>query len=390
MKKFMKKFTITMATIGLALTLSTQTSFAGAEGKGGGGGIKRDGRFLTFGSANLKLRLQPIDDMPGLDLLSATFSGLQIDPTSKAHLLRNLLPSDTRKYFSMDEKDISPEVRAQLIHEYATQFDPVLDEKDLVVYGITVGSETYLYPDFFRIESAAGAAAVLYHETIWVSKGHKGVTYLQIIGAEMEMQKYIESVKPGYNRGVYQTLEWVLERPGLSLVAALMADLQESGALQSLVRNSPEGRYLTVPDLLGVPDTWKGKLTENQETICTSTWNDRETGNLISYKDHVEKYCYKQGRGYSLISGEGDHFIGHAAAQLSQFPKSHFFKKVVTLGRRLDVRLYCKPNTTGEECLADKRVNIEKILTGVTASPEVEIFSLSGTTMNGVIRVDKP
>ena len=87
----------------LILAMSfTSIAFAGNEGKGGGG-LDRNGRLVTFQTAGVTVKVDPLTDVPELMSLDQVVQKMPLPNTTKQVLYANYMISGARQYFSISE-----------------------------------------------------------------------------------------------------------------------------------------------------------------------------------------------------------------------------------------------------------------------------------------------
>ncbi len=205
-------------------SIAQQGFMAGERGGNGGGGVIRDGSHLTFGSAKVKIRPEPMDQVPGLQTLTKAISGMPIDRENQGELLQAIFPLGERKYFRMNAADLGDDQRAELKRKYAKAVGAQAAAEELAIYAVTRGSETYLLPEFFQL-SETEQAAILLHEAVWVISPE--LPYATVIDLEVEFQNYLESNGTSYpfEVALFTKLGEVLESKAMVLMAAAADDL---------------------------------------------------------------------------------------------------------------------------------------------------------------------
>lgn len=215
----------------LILTLMIFTSFQSFAGQDGGGGgvIKRDGMYLTFGSAGMKVKLSAalqLEQIPSLNLLLSVLDAQILLPAEfRGQFLQATLPSDLRRYFKIDQSQLNSETYARLIREYSKLWGGQVDPKNLDIAAITVGQDTFLLPPFYHLK-AVEQAAILFHESLWIVK--PSIAYEDLVSAEITMQSHIEKYgsQSVYNADLMVIFGNALNNTALILAAALIEDLR--------------------------------------------------------------------------------------------------------------------------------------------------------------------
>lgn len=235
------KFLIT--TIVSVVMLLSLAVYAGDKGGNGGGGVIFDGRYMTFGSAGVKIGAAELflEEIPQLRETLDFIANSKLSPSSKEDHFKALSRSFKRKYFKLDTSDLSEGVYQKIIEEYAhlTNLDPsVLD-----LYALTniATKETFLLPRFFTLRPSE-QMAILYHEAFWIMK--QNATYKEVVQAEIAFQKYVE------DRGSVEKMFNWLDHVGNyvdKMYTAIELD-KSSKALAGLV---DQRGYVRLSDLLG-------------------------------------------------------------------------------------------------------------------------------------------
>lgn len=198
---------------------------------GGGGVIKRDGMYLTFGSAGMKVKIgapQGLQQIPGLDLLIGVLgSSLDGMPDKfMGQMLNAVEPSMERRYFKIEQKDLDSNTYGNLIKEYAKLLSGQIDPKNLDLAAITIKNDTFLLPPFFVLKESE-QAAILFHESIWILKPE--VEYQELVNAEMTMQAHIQNNGAHlnvYNPELAAVIGGIFKNYGLVVYAALEEDVK--------------------------------------------------------------------------------------------------------------------------------------------------------------------
>ncbi len=223
----MKKIIITMMMLASLQGFANGPKAPGQDG-GGGGVIKRDGMYLTFGSAGMKVKLstpQGLEQIPGLELILSILDAQERLPdTFRGKLVNAVLPSDIRRYFKIDQSQLNSQTYARLIAEYSKLWNGQVNPNNLDLAAITVANDTYLLPPFFKLNQTE-QAAILFHESIWIVK--PSISYADLVNAEITMQSHIEKygTQNVYNPDLMAILGGVLENNALIIAAALKEDL---------------------------------------------------------------------------------------------------------------------------------------------------------------------
>ncbi len=192
-----------------------------ADGVGnGGGGIKRYGKYLTFGSAKIELKKSALEmnDIPGLKFLLDTVEKMDLTVSAKGELKEAFYPISDRKYFNLPPEELSPEKRTELLKEYKKILKDDIPLESLVIYAITVGAETYILPEFYELTDDIQRGAILFHEGLWVL--NPDLKYEFVVDAEMIFEEYVRKNMSDYDTDLYAVLRQVLKDPSFGIVAA--------------------------------------------------------------------------------------------------------------------------------------------------------------------------
>ena len=235
----------------LTALLIANVANAANEGGKGGGGVYRDGQYLTFASAGitLKVTLNPltIAQLPGLSQLLVITPKLQLSQAESDKLFNSLYPAGSRKYFSISKDQLSSDKRKSLIDAYYDAIHAQIPKKDLVIYAVTSGQETYLLPEFFAL-TVQRQAIILFQEAQWILGGAQ-MTEDEAIKAQIIFETFLthQSDFSEYDADLYQYFEWLFNDPNLAFSAAAKADFRAGRFLPLL--NSE--RKISVKTLLG-------------------------------------------------------------------------------------------------------------------------------------------
>jgi hypothetical protein len=174
------------------LLAQRKPNLGGNTGVGnGGGGIERNGRFITFGDANISVFPKPLEELESLKSLMKVLKGMPFDLKSRGSMIRWTNPSFKRRYFAVSEESFDEK---QFIEKYHDAIDRQVPLNTLVVYAFTKDYETFLLPKFFKLPLLQ-QTAILYHEAIWVASQELGLnlSYKEVIDHEISFQKYLST-----------------------------------------------------------------------------------------------------------------------------------------------------------------------------------------------------
>lgn len=248
------------------------TAFAGTELQDGGGGVFKQGRYMTYYTARIPIKPAPASTLqiPGMSYLLEKLSALTVLDEAKTQLLRATLPSGVREYHIVPAEALSPEVRKSIVAEYAKIFH--CPESDVALFAVTdpLRNTTALFPEFFKLTETE-QAAILFHESLWVSG--KILTYQEVLDLEAAAQAYFETPQdedafynfhykisnlftPYLNNLLLATLYFDRANPAAKLASTaqdgkiLLQDLMGEKWLSCMLFSSDLCRTILVPELL--------------------------------------------------------------------------------------------------------------------------------------------
>ena len=224
-------------------------AYAGNEGGNGGGGIQRNGTYLTFGSAQLHVGLEPLDEVPGLKLLEKTVLRLKVGPLQKAALLNVITIDGRRNYFKINSSDLDQVKKEAFLKAYQKAISAPMPIENLVIFAVTSknAAETYLMPEFFQLKPLE-QTAILFHEALWLLMP-ESTSYNFVIDAEIKFQKFLERGVKGYDPKFYPVLDEVFRDHVLSLKVALKEDFESGVFAKDLVaiNDDPSSKKTCLP-----------------------------------------------------------------------------------------------------------------------------------------------
>lgn len=228
--------------------LKTATSAKmGQEGNGGGGTL-RDGRYVTFGSANLVVERESLHtaDVPGLEPLLFTIGGApMLTNFSKSLLLNALMPSNIRNYWRVKPEFFDQQTYKRIMAEY--QRATGQSTKSLALFAVTdtVSRTTFLFPKFFALKPLE-QQAILFHEAYWIL--YPNSRYEQVIAKEVNFQAYLEN--PENTSAILKVAEDLSGVAG-KVKYAISHDLA-NGSLNDLIRvDDRQKKYILGENLFG-------------------------------------------------------------------------------------------------------------------------------------------
>jgi hypothetical protein len=192
----------------------------------GGGGLDRDGQIMTYYSAHIPIGPEALlpAEIPGMGELLQQYSKLALDQDAIAELSMLVYPTDERKYYRVDEKQISPDELQRVIREYTQLMK--LPPGDVALFALTnpKTKDTLLLPDFFKLKTPQEQAALLFHESVWLSRS-RDKSYNFVVSAEQVAQAFFENpAEPKNYDRFYNVLAAVLGDRTLPLKAYMLYD----------------------------------------------------------------------------------------------------------------------------------------------------------------------
>lgn len=206
----------------------------------GGGAIVRNGNVLTLAQAGIEI---PIIEAPAsenvaeIKVVASLIEKLALSDGIRGNLLRLLEPNGARKYFKIEERDLNPEKRAKLLAAYYSVIgQAVPPEDELTLVALTIGSETFLLPEFYKLSDSSARAAILFHEALWVRNPKLRLS--SVLRAEIAIEKLLRSgaiqQKVIYDFELFQVLKEALQDRYLGVVGAARKDF-EKGPMKILL-----------------------------------------------------------------------------------------------------------------------------------------------------------
>lgn len=293
------------------LLVSSLQAFAGSENKapgndgGGGGVLKREGIYLTFGSAGLKVKVgapQGLESIPNLNLLRDVLLATQrgIPDFYLGQLLDAILPSEKRRYFAINKNQLEDGTYKKLIEEYASLLKNQVDPNNLDLAAITIKEDTFLLPPFFQLKPAE-QAAILFHESLWIVKPE--IQYDELVYAEMVMQRHIEKngTKSVYSEEFVDMISRLFDNRTIGFVAAIFEDIKaglfKKQQMQLRVDPQTKKSYYILPEGLKIPLIQRAENTPIGYKAELSMLLYKATKNYPEFK--YLKYLFKN-RDYIL------------------------------------------------------------------------------------------
>jgi len=186
----MKTLISAFALLFISASVFSDSAFAAREVQNGGTGLRVDGGFLTYYSAQGALR-QPVElteRIPGLELLIKELIALPMGSESKIELLKNFDFTEQRRYYRLMDGSLDSRLREKIITDYATLMK--IPAENVVIFAITNTSDlsTVLLPEFYALRPTE-QAAIIVHESLWLTRD---ATYEKVIYGEQITQAYLE------------------------------------------------------------------------------------------------------------------------------------------------------------------------------------------------------
>lgn len=218
----------------LTFILPLSEAFSGNESGHGGGGVVRNGDYITFGTAKVRITPEVEQDIPGLSLLLEAVIKMPLGDRWKTKLYNAVKPIGGRQYFRVEEKDLTSADLAEIKRIYADLFKNEINPNDITIFALTQMNETYLLPDFYKLKKDEEQAAILFHEGVWTI--NSSLTYKMVIRAEILFQNYVERSKGvyGFDSQLFDILRKVFRDNVLVTQSAALVD-EKSGHLKSLI-----------------------------------------------------------------------------------------------------------------------------------------------------------
>ena len=256
MKLILKALAFTLVTATGAITTQTfaqdvnakSNEAQGSDAGKGGGLISRNGRVMTFGTANTIVHLKPDNlELADIPALSKLHDAIKKKPfifsdAVRLKLMNVILPTENRQYFKLEADRLDPNTKARLLEEYRRTVG--IPESDLKIGAITDPrtKTTYLLPEFDELTETE-QQAILLHENVWLA--YPTFSYKDVVHVEVGFQSYLEK---GINEPakLYRLVQTFGDRAGtLKFVTEL--DMR-SGALSDVL---VKGKFLKISYLYG-------------------------------------------------------------------------------------------------------------------------------------------
>ncbi|MBX9767695.1 MAG: hypothetical protein K2X47_10525, partial [Bdellovibrionales bacterium] len=217
--------------LGVVLGLYVGISAANAAQDGRGGGVLYLGkRTVTFASAGIKMKPQPLKVVPGKDFLDTVVSSLPLSQKYKNFFFEHYENMGHRQYYSLEA---SPKQLEKLLSQYRNM-PQLAHVRDMTkIAAITTDAETILLSPFFALKTEPERAAILWHEQGWVSELFR--TYEEAVESEGLFQKLAENIeRTTYDYDFFMHLSKLMNDYSVALSAAVDAD-RKSGSLNQFI-----------------------------------------------------------------------------------------------------------------------------------------------------------
>lgn len=173
------------------VSLLSLQSFAAREVRNGGGGLRVNGYYLTYYSAEgetIRQAMEPSQNIPGLDTLLREIISLPMSSRAKTNLLNIIDNTEQHKYFRL-RGSLDPELRKKITDTYSKIFN--IPPEQVVIFAVTNEEDhaTVLMPEFYSLRPSE-QSAILMHESLWLTPEFD--TYEKVIYGEQVTQAYLE------------------------------------------------------------------------------------------------------------------------------------------------------------------------------------------------------
>lgn len=173
------------------VSLLSLQSFAAREVRNGGGGLRVNGSYLTYYSAEgetTRQAVEPSQHIPGLDSLLREVIALPISSRAKANLINIIDNTDQHKYYRL-RGSLDPELRQKITDTYSELFN--IPPEQVVIFAVTneIDNATVLMPEFYSLRPTE-QSAILMHESLWLTAEFD--TYEKVVYGEQVTQAYLE------------------------------------------------------------------------------------------------------------------------------------------------------------------------------------------------------
>lgn len=188
----------------LSSAVAKENEYTGAGN--GGAGVRQEGEFLVFGDFPVKFEKEDLEildsELNSLKELIQKLTEMKVPTALMEKATVHLFPSASRKYKKVDENFLTSNQKEKLLDKfsrYYKMFGQSADQK--VIYALTLGTTTYLFPDFFSL-SRERQMAILFHESIWAALNildsdlAQQLVYDWIVESEIRFYRYLKLASP--------------------------------------------------------------------------------------------------------------------------------------------------------------------------------------------------
>jgi len=196
MKTIINKLTYN---IGLVALLGLAPQVHAQHTASGGGGIKKDGQYMTFYSAGIKVVIEDKyqkekgkSSVPGLnELINFLKNDELFFKYESLNIMKALVISANRRYFDIDDSWLTPQERERIINEYKKITKQPTNNLTLYAVTDTNTNTTFIFPEFYQLQTLEQQETILFHEAQWIQ--HPYADYNTIVRKELAFQGYLEN-----------------------------------------------------------------------------------------------------------------------------------------------------------------------------------------------------
>lgn len=218
------------------VSLMSLQSFAAREVRNGGGGLRVNGYYLTYYSAEgdtIRQAVEPSQNIPGLDSLLQEVISMPISSQAKANLINIIDNTDQHKYFRL-RGSLDPELRTKITDIYSKLFN--IPPEQVVIFAVTNEDDnaTVLMPEFYSLRPTE-QSAILMHESLWLSSAFS--SYEEVVYGEQVTQAYLEDkTSPQKYYNFVSILDKMWHDRYLKMKASLMFDMKQQRFPKEVLR----------------------------------------------------------------------------------------------------------------------------------------------------------
>lgn len=280
------------------VSLFSLQSFAAREVRNGGGGLRVNGYYLTYYSAegeSIRQAVEASQKIPGLDDLLREVISMPISSRTKANIINLIDNTDQHKYYRL-QGSLDPELRKKITDIYSELFK--IPPEQVVIFAVTNQDDnaTVLMPEFYSLRPSE-QSAILMHESLWLSSQFN--TYEDVVYGEQVTQAYLEDKKSAekyYNFAILLNKIWADRY--LVLKAALEFDLKHQRFSPGVNRSRKilASEFFTPSFIKGMLCTGSGADTSynrlSRELYFDMRFNYEKKANSLFYTaitDHLQE-----------------------------------------------------------------------------------------------------